>query len=241
MKKILLINFFLFLVASCIQDSDSTDPPKTDAKTNTLKQEQIRRDSLQSIRLEKKRIAKMEKDSINSVEEKKVIGPINFGITKSEFNKQYDKFKKTTVKDREVANVTLTDYFIGEYQYGTIHDMYDDDKLHSVIIRGYPILFEYYDTKAPQQVYKIKEVISKKYSDPIMSRPIKKRYELNSGYSVLVEKWEVGNKEIEIRVSSSGSSYGVDVHIFRSDVINKIEKQKLEDSNEDLEKAKDVF
>lgn len=231
-KNIILILFVVFSTWQCAKNENQKIVEKEDI---------TKRDS---IKLENERLAKIEKakqDSIIAIEQEKVIGSITFGISKSSFDREKQKFYKSCEKKTNIAGIILTDYFIGEYKYFQIVGSYYKNKLYEVFINGEMTNWKYYDSEVPKQIKNISGVISQKYGTPNLSYDLMPRYQLQEGYTYLINQWNIGDKCIEVRVEDSGTSYPVNVSIYKPEIREIIKKEKEEKNQKSTQAAKDIF
>lgn len=175
------------------------------------------------------------KDSINAVEQEKVIGEITFGMSKKQARQKLEKFRRTNKDKRGIYHK------IGEYQYLSVSDLYQKGKLYSIKIEGAPIDWEYFKSDVPDQIEKITRIIKEKYGDPSKQYELMPRYRLEKNYTYLINQWDVGKKRIEVRVSDNGTSYSVDVAIYIPSIRDQVELDAVKKDIESAQKAKDVF
>jgi hypothetical protein len=229
-KTILTYLAILLLTTSCHQ--------------STVRQyrEQQRLDSIaEAKQKEIERIEKARQDSIINVEQEKVIGDIKFGMKKIEVNQKISKFKSETARPYEIVGTTFYDYYIGEYKYFQILDFYYQTKLYEIFIQGNPINWEKFENEIQKQINFISEVIKQKYGPPTFQKILDPIYNLQKGYSYLINRWEIGVKTIEIQVEDNGTYYCVNLVIYQPEIINRLNKEKEEKEKKSTEKAKNLF
>ena len=223
MKKFTFI-LFTILLFSC------KEKEMTDSEMNKF---------LDSLDLEDKNI-NTRKYSIQ--DENKVIDSIQFGNSQKEFKLKFEKF--ITKNKRKKSSILIdNEPYIGNYKFTEccFVDLYDDNKLYYLQLRGYPISWENYNTEIEQQINYLKEVIIQQYGNPTKSFEIKNRIDVEKGFTYLVSSWSIQTKRIEIRISTIGTSYSVDLFIYKSDVYEKIEAEEKVETEEATNKAKNTL
>ncbi len=233
MKHLLMIIVLGVIAYGCNQ------PNKNKKQKNESKQ--LEQDSITAVKVEQARIEKARQDSIIAIEQNKVVGDIMFGMQKNEVKSKIEKFRNENRRPDKFLGKPYYDYFIGEYEYFQILDYYYDGKLYELNINGNPTNWEKYDSEVPRQIRYITDVISQKYGDPDLHYELEPRYKLQKGYTYLINRWNIGKKRIEIRVSDNGTSYPVNVEIFLPEVREKINNEKEQQEKESANKAKEVF
>ncbi|MGB0427898.1 MAG: hypothetical protein ACPGEC_03095 [Flavobacteriales bacterium] len=231
MKHLIII--FGFLAYGCNQSDKNIEQEN--------KNKQLKQDSITAVKVEQARLEKVRQDSIIAIEQDKVIGDIKFGMTKKDVKLKIEKFKKENRRPDKFLGEPHYDDFIGEYEYFQILDYYYEGKLYGLNINGNLIDWEKYDSEVPRQIKYITDVISQKYGDPSLHYELPPRYELQKGYSYLINRWNIGKKRIEIKVLDTGTRYPVNVEIFLPEVIEEIKKEREQQEQESVNKAKEVF
>lgn len=176
------------------------------------------------------------RDSLIATESDKAIANINFFISEQEFEKQKEIFYSDFSVDGDYG---LTDYKIGDYQFFQIEGLFDDGELYAIIIRGYPVSHEYYDTDIRRRYFAIFNIFKAKYGDISFHSMIPDWHETTSGYSYTISRWELGKRWVELRISDRGTSHGVDVYIFRKDIKEKLDAAQKEEIENNAKSAID--
>lgn len=204
-------------------------------------QVQFENDSLKKILLERQRIKQFEQDSIELIEQQKVIGEIKFGMRKEQVDLLIEKFQKENRRPDKTLGIPFYDNYIGEYEYLSINAFYYNKGLYEIKVQGSSFTWEKYDRNIPEQLSYITDIINQKYGEPDTHSPLRDMSSMEVGYSYLVNQWQVGGKTIDVRVESIGRRYSVNVVIFLNEVRNIIKKSKEEEVKKSTEKAKDIF
>lgn len=233
MKHLLIIIILGILVYGCNQPNKNMDQEN--------ERKQLEQDSITAVKAEQARIEKARQDSIIAIEQDKVIGDIMFGMPEKEVKSKIEKFRKENRRSDKFLGEPYYDDFIGEYEYFLIRDYYYEGKLYELNIIGIPTNWEYYDSEVPRQIRYITDVISQKYGNPDLHSELEQRHKLQEGYTYLLNRWNIGKKRIEIRVSDNGTSYPVIVEIYLPEVREKIIIEREKQEKESANKAKDVF
>lgn len=174
------------------------------------------------------------------IDQYKVIGGIQFGMGETEVNSLIKKFKKETKK----ASKTFAgeyDSFIGDYQYTNINGFYNQKKLYWLQIRGYPILWEYYNARISNAVKSATDVLVSRFGKPTFSEAIPERYSMQKGFTYTINEWDLGTKKIDIRIEDSETSYSVNIYIYQPEVVKEIEAREKKLSDSTSSASKDVF
>lgn len=183
-------------------------------------------------------------DSLIKVEQEKVIADIKFGMLEKEVKSKIKKFINDSKKlEYDYGSFKSYDYLIGNYKFSEygISDYYYENELYRFDINGDLIEWKYFETELREQVKHIYDIIETKYGEPGLSYEIPASYEMSEDYSYLIYQWNVGKKEIAIRVEDSGNNYRVNISIFVSAIVDLLkEKEKLEEK-EKTKSAKEVF
>lgn len=209
----------IIMIASCTSQSAETET----SHSRIIDSAKLR-DSLDRIELAK-------------ADEKKVIGDIEFGITEKVFNKQSDKFRKSSFQKSDV----LSPYHIGEYKFSDLNGRFDDKKLYSVTLKGRYIHYDDYKSELLHQVDFLKTMLNKKYGEPTSGDGAPPWHRTDNGYSYLAYSWGIGTKTIAIRVTDRELYYTVDLEIYQPDIEELIEKREANKSMEIADAAKDVL
>ena len=181
-------------------------------------------------------------DSIAKAEQDKVIGEIEFGMSKKAGEKALNEFiEKSERKVFENSNYTKP--FIGNYEfdkYGT-YGFYENDELYMFKIKGVDIEYNKLETDVQYQLDYIREVIELKYGEPYLSYSFPKSYDIDDEKDYTCSIWKVGTKEIIIQIDEEGTDYSVDVLIYQPKVLEKISEKRRAEEFKQAEKAKNTF
>lgn len=178
------------------------------------------------------------KEEIAEKDQNKVIGNIEFGISKSAFDKKTDKFLKSSEK---VEPNGVGYNWIGDYQFAAINGYFHDKKLYYVIVHGWVIDHEDYDTETARTIGILKTMLVKKYGEPTKAEPIPPMYAINEQYRSTVYSWKIGKKNMDIDIKNNGTFYSCDLNIYQPEIqktVNDAEKIK---ADKVAEEAKDIL
>lgn len=228
MKISLLITLIFFSFVSCV--------PKTDKSLN----EKNKNDIVLNLKQKKDKAIK---DSILQIEQSKVLGGIEFGMSKKEFDLAFKKFLYEQRQPDKVLGKDFYEYYIGNYEFNGISfvDLYFEEKLYFLKLYGEYIDWKDYDSKVPKEIKYITDVIKLKYKEPNITNDIPEPYNMNEDYIYVVNSWDVGSKKIEVLVNDQGTWYTVDLRIYQPSIMEKIKKEKEKLEQQNTKENKDVF
>ena len=230
--------FELFFVVTLVllQSCGQSEARKREIRVNAV------RDSITTVRLIENKKEQAKKDSIIHFEQGKVIGDILFGITKKEFDKKENYFrKKCEVIDWVSGGYTSYKYKIGDYKFSQIWGDYYNEKLYFVQIIGDPIHYEDYKSRMKDQAVAIYQVFNNKYGVPNEDIGIPEWHRTEKGYSYLVSNWIVGTKKIELRVQNDGIYYHLNINIYQPEISTRIEGERKAKEKVAAAKATDLL
>ncbi len=182
------------------------------------------------------------RDSIANAEQNKVIGEIEFGMNKEIGEMKVAKFFEQSQRKRFESS-TYTSSYIGNYEFNKrkTFDYYEDGKLYMFKIKGVKIPYQKLETEVRYQLDKILEVIELKYSEPYLTYPYPKSYEIDDDKDYTCAIWRIGTKEILITIDEEGTDYTVDVNIYQPNILDSIYNKQRRKELEKTEKAKEIF
>lgn len=204
-------------------------------------EEKMKKDSINAIKAEKNLIEKAKQDSLILIEQEKVIGTILFGMNENVVKSKIKEFKNENKKPFKISDYTSYNHFIGNYEFNFIRDFYYQDKLYKIRIIGKVISWENFDSEVPVQIKAISDILKIKYGNPEIHNDLKPRYKLKKNYTYLIDNWNIGTKEIQVRVSDNGTFYSVNVIIIQSETENKINREQKEKENQETLKGTNAF
>lgn len=181
--------------------------------------------------------AKRLKDSLSKVEELKCIGNINFGISKSVFNKEIEIFKN---KSRNESKSDFY-YYIGNFPFFRVNDFYYKNKLYYLILYGESVHYEKYKQDVVAQVSSLKETITGKFGEPDNNYGIPDWTSIEKGYTRTCFGWRIGDKVLQIKIENQGVYYYVQLHIYLDSIETKVNIENSEKKSQENKSAKNVF
>ena len=180
-------------------------------------------------------------DSLIHVEQNKVIADVRFGMSKNEVEPKLEIFRKQCRKPSKEFGKDVFNYFIGNFQFLSIDENYSNGKLYGIYIIGQIIDYKDLDTKLQKQVSAIVDIIKQEYGAFSDSSLIPADYQMKEGNSYLLYKWNIGKKEIDIDITDEESYYHIDIYIFDTHIMNKINEKELLKEIDNTKSAKEVF
>lgn len=172
------------------------------------------------------------KAEILKVDENKVLGNIEFGITNKKFEQDLEKFKNSLEH-----NEFKTLFVIGSYIVSDIEGSFENNKLYKLTTSGDFIPYQRYKEELLPQVDILKAMIVKKYGEPHSGSGAPALNQSEKGFSYLAYSWRVGRKTIEIRVTNRDLYFSADLKIFQPEIEELIEKREADKSTRTIEKA----
>lgn len=146
----------------------------------------------------------------SEADEIKVIGNINFGINKKEFDKEEQAFMATLDH-----NEHQTIYAIGGYLFSDISGKFAADKLNELNVTGDFIHQDRYEAELLPQVEILKELVAKKYGVPHQGSGAPAYQNLKKDQTNMAYSWTIGTKVININVVNRGAYSSCDLKIIK--------------------------
>ncbi|WP_394749573.1 hypothetical protein [Spongiimicrobium salis] len=233
MKIKLLFIVVIFSIVNC----------KESEKQNIDEVKALKRaDSIAKVEYLIKEKNRIRLDSIERVEQDKVIGEVRFMMSEAVAKEKIAKFIEESSRQK-FSNYDEKYPFIGNYEFSDfkVEGRYDDDKLYSLSLDGAFISWENFETKVPQQINYLKDVIQRKYGLPDDEKHIPKSFQMKEDSEYEICSWNVGKKKITITVEDSGTFYNVNLHIYLPAKIEALKKARLIREDKISEESKDVF
>ncbi|MBG6235858.1 hypothetical protein IWX76_002439 [Pedobacter sp. CAN_A7] len=143
-------------------------------------------------------------------DEIKVIGNINFGISKKEFDKEEQAFMATLDH-----NEHQTTYAIGGYLFSDLSGKFDLDKLNELNMTGDFIHQDRYEAELLPQVEILKDLVAKKYGEPHQGSGAPAYQNLKKDQSNTAYSWTIGSKIININVVNRKEYSSCDLKIVK--------------------------
>jgi hypothetical protein len=191
MKKITLTLFCLAatLILACTNDPKPTkEPSKTVVPT---------KDSTTTA-------------AFSAADENKVIGNINFGIDK----KQFDKAQAAFMASLDHSEFQTT-YAIGGYLFSSLTGQFDANQLKEVNTTGDFIHQQRYEAELLPQVDILKDLVAKKYGEPQEGSGAPNYQDIKKDQSHMAYRWTIGSKVISINVVNRGDYSSCDLKIIK--------------------------
>ena len=265
MKNTCIISLLLILTISCSTKSRKQEEIRNLHIKDSLKLV-YQQDSIQKTKLEIEQ--QLIQDSIIKEEEKIAISDICFGINQSEYKIKEKVFLKS------LLNKEYNHHQIGNFRFDLIPCFTGDNSLYRLCLKGDRKYS--YDLNVQREYESLISVLRAKYSEPNIHYGLpnwnEKNHELvweheesdfiPCGFTALrnlyydCDKWEIGNKRIEVRLYFDGNyeyysgsseiipntySYKwtqLALVIYQINTLEKLEKEKMEINNKELNESK---
>lgn len=237
LKKILLI-LLVYSVYGCkIENKEKTLQNKVnDSISKQKKMINRKNDSI----LKQEKITKRKNDSTIKIEQEKVIGNIEFGMSEKEGEKEISKFTESS-KKRKYSNSDLKYSFIGNFEFSTTKGFYYEDKLHMFKIMGVSIPWVDYSQRIEQEYNNIRKILQLRYGEPNNTTSFPKSYELEGKTNYTLDSWTIGDKKIRIFIDNSRTYYSIDILIFKPKISRIINYYNTLERSAEIEKGKNAF
>jgi len=142
--------------------------------------------------------------TFTTAEQLNVIGDINFGITKSEFEKIYQKFL--------AAKGCKSGCTIGKFEYFKEHAKFKNDQLYYLEFANVGLKYDGYDKSIPEILADAFQFAKSEYGMPDKAQPLSA---WKQGQSFTAYTWRIGKKTVEIKVDRIEMQFGVRILIYR--------------------------
>ena len=146
----------------------------------------------------------------SAADENKVIGNINFGIDKKQFEKDEQAFMATLDH-----NEHQTTYAIGGYLFSDLSGKFDGNKLNELNMTGDFIHQDRYEAELLPQVEILKDLVVKKYGQAQEGSGAPSYQALKKDQSNTAYSWTIGTKVININVVNRGEYSSCDLKIIK--------------------------
>ncbi|WP_432710835.1 hypothetical protein [Pedobacter sp.] len=147
----------------------------------------------------------------SAADENKVIGNINFGIDKKQFQKDEQTFMATLDH-----NEHQTTYAIGGYLFSDLNGKFNNDKLNELDMTGDLIHRDRYEEELLPQVEILKDLVAKKYGKAHQGAGAPAYQDLKKDDSNNAYSWTIGSKVININVVNRGDYSSCDLKIIKN-------------------------
>ena len=224
MKKISIFILSALLFAGC---QNSSNKSSNSGQLSTIQMDSVKK-------------TEVEDAKNKAIEQNKVIGGITFGITKKEFEKEKKKFFLET-KYKPWTNSDIERNKIGEYKFDEIEPYFNEGKLYKVNIKGESVHYEDYKSDLTNQAYALKKMLTGQYGEPKFTDGVPNWASTEKGYYYRAYGWEIGDKEISMRVLNNGIYYKLDLNIVLKSIESEINMKESENKDSTAEEAKKVF
>lgn len=173
-------------------------------------------------------------DSINKLEELKVLGSITFGMNRDEFEKSKAEFEEKCKTDRGK--------YIGDYRYSYISGYFYNEKLYYVEVIGQRIGYESYERTMTLQYEALLNVLKNKYGSPYPENKLPPWHLMSEGKQYyLVEWYNLGDKKINMMVDCKGQDYTLNIEIYKPSINEIINIEREAEKKSSIKKGVDLL
>lgn len=175
---------------------------------------------------------KQDSKTFSNEDQLKVVGDINFFITKKDFEAKKEIF----LEQSDNKSTTGLGYIFGKYEFLRVDGSFVNDSLIYVSLVG----LIYKDSFTPRfetQYNYLYSMIQQRYGDPTEKQKLPDEYELIRDKSKICDLWIIGDKYVIIKALYEYGSYFLNLDIVRMDIVGRENKKILINDNQAVKDA----